>query len=136
MESSRQGGELMSDTTELVQSTIDKVLQRVDLLAAKLGIAAGEVWRFSVTAKAVEARADIAKYAALFLIPLVLWGWSIHILRMPVLHDYDTTMSYQITQGEPKPCDQIGKVNGKEVILHEQCWPQHQDQVPVRTDKG
>lgn len=122
----------MSDTTEVIQSTIDKVLERVDLLAAKLGIAAKEIWRFSVTAKVVEAKRDLAKSAALMIIPIIFWGWSIHVLTMKIPHDIQTRI--EMIAGDPKPCDQIGILNGKQVIMHEQCWPN----VPktVTEDKG
>ena len=60
----------MSETTELVQATIDKVVERVDKLAAKMGIAAAEVWRFTVTAKVI--RAGMATFLSTAAAPVVI----------------------------------------------------------------
>lgn len=126
----------MSETTEVIESTVEKVIQRIDGLADKLGIAAKEIWRFSVAAKAVEARRDLAKSAALLVVPLVLWGWSLHVALSAIPHDVESEMYQTFEQSVTLPCDQVATVDGKQTVLHEQCWNNAPKEKTRTTDKG
>lgn len=74
------------DMTEVIPGTIDKVLTRIDKIADKLGIAAKEVWRFTLAAKAVEAKRRFAQAVPLLIMALVAGGWSLHIATMKLPH--------------------------------------------------
>jgi len=119
----------MAETNEIVQSVIDKITTGAEKLAEKLGVAVAElgkvaakVWVFSVTAKMANAKAKMAKSAALLLLPVFLFGWSLHIVLMPIPHEVHISHDYEQKQSDPRPCDQVGTLNGKQTILHEQCW--------------
>lgn len=126
----------MTEVSEVVESTIDKVLDRVDRIAAKLGIAAREVWRFAVTAKVVEAKRDVAKYGALILVSFLLWGWAARVAVMKLPHEIKSIPYTYIVPGDRMPCDQVGVVNGKQVVLHEQCWQNKQVEKVRTEDQG
>jgi len=80
----------MSETGEIVKGTIAQIAERLDALAAKLGIAAENIWRFTVAAKVVEAKRDFAKFAAEILLVALLFGWAGHVARMKLPHDIST----------------------------------------------
>jgi hypothetical protein len=124
----------MSDTAGVIQSTIDKVLERVDQLAAKLGIAAKEIWRFSVSAKVVEAKRDLAKSAALILITFIAWGWAGHVACMKIPHDIQQESDHYAWA----PCLQIPTTNGKGQIVGYamQCGDAQPTQKTTTVDKG
>lgn len=102
----------MSEVAEVVESTIDKVLERVDLIASKLGIAAQEVWKFTVAAKLVEARRDLWKSGLLALMLLPFWGWTVHVATMRIPHEIESrsTMGSLPCQVETTP-SKDGKLN-------------------------
>lgn len=58
----------MSDTKEIA----DDVLQRIDKVAEKLGVAADKVWEFSVRAKVVNAKRDMVENLVWFFFPVFL----------------------------------------------------------------
>lgn len=88
---------------DVAGTVLGGVLARLDLLAEKLGIAAGQLWKFAVKAKIVEAQRDMLKTAVLLLVPFVLWGWALHVSRMHLPHDFK--MMYVETRREtPTPC--------------------------------
>ena len=99
----------MSDTTEVVQTTINKVLERIDLLASKLGIAATEVWKFTVINERVTARRDLWKSALLVLVMLPFWGWSLFVVTKPIPHEivqnYPAGPSVGWSATSAVPCD-------------------------------
>lgn len=123
----------MSD--ELIESTIGKVLERVDLVAAKLGIAAKEVWRFTVTAKLVGARRDLWKSALLALVSLPFWGWSLHVARMSIPHDIEQVASEYMAI-DHVPCYKVD-AKGLECEVPGDCQNYVSKEGPEKTvDKG
>jgi hypothetical protein len=107
----------MSDTTEVVQTTINKVLERVDLLASKLGIAATEVWKFTVINERVTARRDLWKSALLVLVMLPFWGWSLFVVTKPIPHEivqnYPAGWAVGWSATSAVPCDSAGTIATK-----------------------
>jgi hypothetical protein len=91
----------MRETTEVVQSVVDKVLQRVDAVASKLGLAATQVWGFTVKANIVNAKRDITNHSALMLVAFVLFGWSFHVVKNPTPHELRKEVSYSQTACPP-----------------------------------
>lgn len=96
----------MSETVEVVKGAVSELMTRLDALAAKLGIAAEYIWKFTVTAKVVEAKRDFAKSAASVLLAFVFWGWAIHVAFMAIPHDISSEPSYE-TISTPTPCTQF-----------------------------
>jgi hypothetical protein len=111
--------ELVREAGEMIQDGIRGLVSRLDVLAGKLGIAAEHIWTFTVTAMAVDARRDLAKSAALSFVPILLFGWSLHVGFSRIPHE-QKDVSQQVAV-EFRPCDQIGTVNGIQQVLHEQC---------------
>lgn len=62
-----------------VTKTIKDIVDRLGTIAQKLGIAAGEVWAFSVKAKVVNAKRDYMVGIAEFLWPAALWGVALYL---------------------------------------------------------
>jgi hypothetical protein len=115
----------VGEATELVQSTIDKMLERVDALAQKLGLAATQIWGFTVKANIVNAKRDIATAAAFLIVPALLCGWSIHVLRMRLPHETHVSIAHTYAM---RPCP-AGAT----------CWGgnyQVEAETPVTEDKG
>jgi len=134
----------MSDTHELIDSTIEKVLTRVDTLAEKLGIAAKEVWRFTVTAKMVEAKRDLYSAIAYMSLPLILWTWAAHVVMHSIPHDQEQVMVHKsvYTPIIPATPDKSGYAtvtcssNGPCVSSGSGLYQQTQEDTPEMIDKG
>lgn len=77
----------MSDTTQLIEGTVDKMLERLDALTGKLGIAASELWGYTVKAMIVNAKRDMVQAIALLFIPAILVGWAVHVKNMTLPHE-------------------------------------------------
>jgi hypothetical protein len=121
----------MTEIADVMQGTIDQMLTRIDSLAAKLGIAATQVWGFTVKAKLVDARRELIKSAALLALPIFLLCWTLHIATMHIPHERKTEMAYK---SEYRPCDQVAVVDGKQQVMHEQCQMQSQEPHEIEGD--
>lgn len=66
---------------------MQEVLKRVDALATKLGIAAENVWAFTVKATTVKAKVNLYRSIAFLIIPALLFGWAGHIATTKLPHD-------------------------------------------------
>jgi hypothetical protein len=77
----------MGEMAEVVQGTIKELLERLDALAAKLGITAEYVWKFTVSARIAEAKRDLLVGFSYLLGPILTWlyAWAIWNSNLP--HD-------------------------------------------------
>lgn len=73
--------------SQFAEKAMQEVLNRLDAVAKKLGVAATEVWRFTVKAKMVEAYRDLVSNVVLLLVPVILFAWVGHVSHMQIPHD-------------------------------------------------
>lgn len=100
----------MSDATEVVKDVVHQVIERVDALAVKLGIAGAQIWTFTVHAKVIEAKRDLWNAASGLLLVLLVWGWALHVATMKLPHisekEYSSSQmtSFLDSQGRQACC--------------------------------
>jgi hypothetical protein len=87
----------MSEVKDAVNGTVESLLNR---LAEKLGTTVDAIWKFSVMAKAVEAKRDVLKGLGLLFVVLVLWTASACVALMKMSHE-----TYVETQSPVAICD-------------------------------
>lgn len=115
----------MSKTTV---TTVDKILGRLDVLAAKLGVAAKEIWRFSVSAKVVEAKSNLAKSFGLLLLAVIFTGWATRVAFMKIPHETRQEPTYAQTNWEPCTQTQDGHVH-----TLGNCYMEMHEEKPILT---
>lgn len=75
----------MADEKKITESVID----RIDALTQKLGVASEKVWAAMVTAQAVNAKRDAAVCWLWMMAGFVMWGWTAYVsfANLPHLND-------------------------------------------------
>lgn len=80
----------MSDTTELVDKFGMELFKRLDVIAEKLGIAATEIWKFSLKARVAQLKGGLREAIIWTIVPVIFLCASLHIYRTPLSHEIET----------------------------------------------
>lgn len=104
-----------------ITTTIDKVLERLDVLAEKLGIAAKEIWRFSVAAKVTEAKSNLAKAVLKVIFAILFTGWATHVAFTKIPHKTHQETAFAQSAWHEELCPESGNKK-RAVIIWGNCF--------------